>query len=75
MLPSLVTCPTRIVVISRRLAASIIEAVTSRIWVTPPAAPSASAEDSVCTESMMVSCGLISSICPSAWPRSDSAAT
>ena len=39
----------------RRLAASIIEAETSPIWVTPPGAPSNSAEESVCTESMMVS--------------------
>src|SRR5699024_146234 len=51
MLPSLVTCPTRMVAMSYRLANLIMLAVTSWICMRPPGAPSMAADWMVCTES------------------------
>ena len=72
--PSLVTCPTMITAMPRRLATRTSAPVTSRTWVTPPGEPSASAVPTVCTESSTISDGWTSSMCPSTVPRSVSAA-
>ena len=74
MAPSLVTCPTRISATPLALAAAVSAAVTARTCVTPPATPSASVVDIVCTESTMTSAGRTVAMCSSAVCRSDSAA-
>ena len=74
MFPSLVTWPMMITAMPRCLATRIKAAVTSRIWVTPPGEPSASAVPMVCTESTTSSEGRTSSTWPSTVPRSVSAA-
>ena len=51
------TCPTSTVVIACCLATAIRAAVTSRIWLTPPGAPSTPSMVMVCTESTISSCG------------------
>ena len=72
--PSLVTCPTRMVVIDRSLATAVSAAATSRTWVTPPGTPSTPAAAIVCTESMISSRGCTWSMCASTTSRSVSAA-
>ena len=74
MAPSLVTCPTMITAIPRRLATRTRAPVTSRTWVGPPGEPSASAVPTVCTESSTISDGDTSSMWPRIVPRSVSAA-
>ena len=72
--PSLVTCPTRMVVSDRSLATAVSADATSRTWVTPPGTPSTPAAAIVCTESMISSRGCTCSTCPSTTSRSVSAA-
>ena len=72
--PSLVTCPTSTVVSVRCLASAVSAPVTSRIWVTPPGAPSTPSAEMVCTESTMSRPGFTASTCSSSAPKSVSAA-
>ena len=77
MAPSLVTWPTRMSATPAGPAALTYEVsavVTARTWVTPPATPSDSVVDMVCTESTTMSDGRTCSMWPSAVCRSDSAA-
>ncbi len=59
---------------SRALATAMSDAATSFTWVTPPAAPSTSALEMVCTESRISRLGRTASIWPRTLPRSVSAA-
>ncbi len=58
----------------RSLATAISAAATSRVCATLPAAPSSSAEATVCTESTTTRSGATVSMCPRTAPRSVSAA-
>lgn len=73
MVPSLVTCPTRMVAMLCFLAVCIRVLVTSFTWFIPPMFPSISVLLTVCTESTISSCGLVCSMCPRILPRSVSA--
>ena len=59
--PSLVTCPTRIVVMPRLLATAVSALATARTWVAPPSVPSTAGERTVCTLSRISSDGLTAS--------------
>ncbi len=72
--PSLVTCPTSTVVTACCLATAIRAAVTARIWLTPPGAPSTPSIVIVWTESTMSSRGRTTATWPSSAARSVSAA-
>ena len=74
MPPSLVTWPMITTAMLRRLAVRTSAPVTSRIWLTPPGEPSASAVAIVWTESTTSSDGSTCSTWPSTVPRSVSAA-
>ena len=74
MAPSLVTWPTSSIATPVVFAVIVRAVVTARTWVTPPVTPSASVLDNVCTESTTTRLGRTASMCPSAVPRSDSAA-
>jgi len=56
------------------LACAMSPAATARTWETPPGLPSTWSVLSVCTESTIASEGRTCSRCPSARPRSASAA-
>ena len=72
--PSLVTWPTRTVVMLRVLATRISAAATSLTWVTPPGTPSMPEAPMVWIESTTSSVGRTSSMWVSTAPRSVSAA-